>query len=129
SVRHVMTPGSKASPKEPVNVTLPLPLAKLLSQLNDRQQQYDATSDEIRTRQQKLFFDWCYHINAIETNVIEGTSDIGSDTSGAYLLDGLMHLFPRMLSAGASGRSDVQGGPLSYVPEPLQIAAPSAQYP
>ena len=128
SVRHLMTPGSKATPKEPVNVTLPLPLAKLLSQLNDRQQQYDATADEILSRQQKLFFDWGYHIDAIATNVIGGTSQIGSDTSGAYLLDGLMHLLPRVLAAGASGRIDVHGGPSPYSPATFHIAAPGDQY-
>ena len=128
SVRRRMTPGSKATHTPPVEVTLPLPLARVLSQLNDRQQRYDAASDEIAARRQKLFFDWCYHIRAIETHVVEGGAGIGSDTSGALLLDGLVHLFPCMISAGTSGRIDAHGGPYAYVPEPLRIAAPGEQY-
>ena len=128
TVRHVMTPGSKAAPKRPVEVTLPLPLAKLLSRLNDCQQQYDATLAEIGARQQKLFFDWGYHISAIATHVVEGGSDVASDLSGPFLLDGLMRLLPPLLSAGGTRRIDTQGGPSAYTPEPLSLAAPGDRY-
>ena len=114
TLRHAMTPGAAVAPKAPIETTLPLPLAKLLSQLNDRQQRSDALADEILTRQQKLFFDWNYHINAIATYVVEGGADIGSDTSGAYLLAGLVELSPRELERG--GR------------EPLRIAAPGDRF-
>ena len=126
SVRRPMTPGSTAPPQQSTEITLPLPLAKLLAQLNDAQQQYDALADEIFTRQQKLFFDWAYHINAIEANVVGLKQPIGNDVSGAYLFDGLLQLFPRMASAGASGSIAPQGGPYSYAPAAFSMSVPAS---
>ena len=128
TVRNIMTPNSKAAPQPNVEVTLPLPLAKILSQLNGSQYAYDGRTREINGRQQKLFFDWCYHINALENNVINGTGSIADDLSGDYLIDGLMHLFPTMLRAGASG--NIAGpnapAPYAYQPAAFQIQAPAS---
>lgn len=96
-------------------------LAKLLSQLNSAQQQYDALADEVATRQQKLFFDWCYHIDAIENNVIQGAGDIGQDISGDYLLDGLTQIFPSLARCGVENLPGTSG-PAVYTPSPFRRA-------
>ncbi|PSL29018.1 hypothetical protein [Chitinophaga ginsengisoli] len=124
TVRNIMT--SKAAPRQDVEVTLLLPLAKMLSQLNSSQYTYDNRLDEISGRRKKLFLDWCYHINAIENNVINASGNINDDLSGAFLIEGLMHLFPVMLQAGAA--SEIAGphasSPYNYKPAAFTIQAP-----
>jgi len=129
SVRELMSPGSKAAPGKPVEVTLPLPLARLLSELNLAQQSHDSALDEISTRRQKVFFDWCYHVNAIGTNVVPGSSGLGDDTSKDYLVDGILQLFPCMLQLGTAGKISTNDGPYRYAPSPFRIPAPASRFP
>lgn len=124
SVRTRMTPGAKAATDAPVEVTLPVALARLLSALNCTQAQLDSTADEIATRRQKLFFDWCYHVKAIQDNVVQGNASFSDDVSKDYLLDGLLQLFQSVMRIGSEERIPTKDGPSLYLPASFRIAAP-----
>ena len=117
-----------ASPAKPTaadhEVTLPAHLAQVLSRLNRAQRALDRQRDEIATRRKQLFFDWTYHITEINTNVITGSESLGSDNSGAFLVDGLLQLFPAMLAAGNFVEAGLPAAPYAPKADAFNIQLP-----
>lgn len=129
SVRQKMEPGQKPVQGADNEVTLPLYLAKILSELNEAQNGLDAVRTDIVSRRRQLFFDWDYHIKSINDNVIKGKGDLSSDITGAFLADGLIHLYPFMLNAGNYSDTATPASPYNPAPDPFSILAPVANLP
>lgn len=129
----VRPPETKGANGENVQeATLSLTLAKLLSQLNLYQQQWDQQRDEIASRQKKLFFDWSYHVNALNSNVFSQPpkGQFQDDKTGAYLLAGLLELFPLFAEAGAYQPTATPiSFPYSYHPDGFSFETPDQNIP
>lgn len=125
SARLNMDPEQKPVAGADNEATLPIYLAKILSELNGAQKALDATRNDIDSRRRQLFFDWSYHIKSIYDNVIKGTSSLNSDMTGAFLADGLMHLYPLMLKAGSYQNLSTPSSPYNPAPDAFSMLAPS----
>lgn len=134
TVRHKMNPGSKAEPKDPIEATLPLPLAKILSQLNKAQHEYDAILDEIHSRQDKLFADWSYYMGEVFEQVVKENNfnNLDQIKSHAYLVNGMQQLFETFIRAGSFGnltitnQASIQEAPgLSINPQDNTLTGPA----
>jgi hypothetical protein len=69
-------------PAQPVEVTLPLPLAEKLNTLNLAQQEYDQGRDRLVTLRRQLFMDWVIFVKQYTRGntpppPVVGTSDLG----------------------------------------------------
>lgn len=69
-------------PAQPVEVTLPLPLAEKLNTLNLAQQEYDQGRDRLVTLRRQLFMDWVIYVKQYTRGntpppPIVGTNDLG----------------------------------------------------
>lgn len=125
SIRTKAKPGEQKAGAGDDEVTLPLYLARILSELNRMQQSLNQTQNEIKSRQKQLFFDWTYHITNIDTQVINGSAPLSADNSGDFLVDGLLQLYPALLRAGVFSDSTSPSAPYDPKPETFNILAPS----
>lgn len=129
SVRLQMNPDQQQNTAADVDVTLPVYLAKRLSELNGMQQALDNTRDEITSRRKQLFFDWTYHITNLDTQVIHGNSPLSDDDSGNFLMDGMLQMYPVLLKAGNFARMGAPPAPYQPEPDAFSILAPTSQIP
>lgn len=125
SVRKKMDPTQKPVEGADNEITIPVYLAKILSQLNSAQKGLDTARYDIESRRKQLFFDWTYHIKSINDNVIKKSAPLSSDNSGTFLVDGLAHLFPFMMKAGNYQDSSAPNAPYSPTPDSFSILAPA----
>jgi hypothetical protein len=129
TVRLQMKPDQPQNPAADINVTLPVYIAKILSELNELQQALDNTRNEITSRRKQTFFDWTYHITNLDTKVIHGSSSFSEDDSGNFLMDGMLQMYPFLLKAGNFFETGSPVAPYQPKADAFSILAPTGQIP